>query len=360
MDTAAPDDTTEGTTTRRRRSRTSRVVLGLVLSLVLLAGVLGAAGLAADFTVRQRYDSNIERFEDPFAALPEDSRPEVPASDAEAGGEAQNYLLLGSDSRISAGDASQWEAGAQRTDAIMIAHLPADRSGVYVMSIPRDTWVDVPGYGEAKINAAFSYGGPTLLVQTVEQLTGLRIDHVGVVDFEGFVGMTDALGGVEITVPEQTQGLDTTVPAGTYTMDGEQALAYVRQRYGLDGGDFDRVKRQQNWIRAVLGQALSRDTLTSPATLDEFLLATTSSISLDSGFGTGELRSLALQMRNLRRDDLEFLTVPVEGTGRSDDGQSIVLLDTEAADGLWRAVLAGDVETWLQSDDADTLEETVD
>lgn len=344
----------------RRRSHARRVVLGVVLTFVVVAGLLAVAGLAADITVRERYDSNIERFQDPFEALPEESRPSPPASDAEAGGEARNYLLLGSDSRISAGDATQWEAGAQRTDAIMIAHLPADRSGLYVMSIPRDTWVDVPGHGEAKINAAFSFGGPTLLVQTVEELTGLRIDHVGVVDFEGFVQMTDALGGVEITVPEQTQGRDTTIPAGTYTMDGEQALDYVRQRYGLAGGDFDRVKRQQNWIRAVLSQALSRDTLTSPSTLDEFLRATTSSIALDSGFGTGELRSLAFELRGLRSGDLEFLTVPTAGTGRSEDGQSIVLLDEPAADELWQAVRAGEVEQWLATEDADTLDETVD
>lgn len=341
----------------RSRPRRQTVTLVVLVVLVVVAGLVAALALAADITVRERYDSRIERFDDPTRSIPEESR--APEATGVAQG-ARTYLLLGSDSRISAGDPSRWEAGAQRTDAIMLVHLPADRSALYVMSIPRDTWVDIPGRGEAKINAAFSHGGPSLLVQTVEQLTGVRVDHLGVVDFEGFVQMTDALGGVEITVPEETRDSRNTFPAGTYTMDGEQALGYVRQRYGLDGGDFDRVKRQQNWIRAVLGDALSRDTLTSPATLDDFLLATTSAVALDDGFDAGRLRGLAFELRGLRRDDLRFLTVPVAGTGRSDDGQSIVLLDEPAADGLWQALREGTVEQWVASGEAELLGETVD
>lgn len=344
------------TDTLARRSRTRRhsAVFVVIVVLVVVAGVLATLTLAADVTVRQRYDSRIERFDDPDDVIPEESRP------PETIGGAQTYLLLGSDSRISAGDASQWQAGAQRTDAIMIAHLPADRSKLYVISIPRDTWVEIPGRGEAKINAAFSYGGPPLLVQTVEQLTGLRVDHVGVVDFEGFVSMTDALGGVEVTVPEATKDKRNTFPAGTYTMDGEMALGYVRQRIGLDEGDFDRVRRQQNWIRAVLRDALSRDTLSSPSTLDSFLLATTSAVSLDAGFGASDLRDLAFEMRGLRGEDLTFLTVPTAGTGRSDDGQSIVLLDDAGAAELFTAMRDGTLETWVAGRQDDLLGERVE
>lgn len=339
---------------RRSRSRRRAAVLVLVLVPVVVAGVLAALALTADVVVRERYDARIERFADPAEAIPEASRP------PEGIDGAQTFLLLGSDSRISAGDASQWQAGAQRTDAIMLVHLPADRSGLYVVSIPRDTWVDVPGRGEAKINAAFSYGGPTLLVQTVEQLTGLRVDHVGVVDFEGFVAMTDALGGVEITVPETTEDMRTTFPAGTSRMDGERALLYVRQRYGLDEGDFDRVRRQQNWVRAVLRDALSRDTLTSPGTLDAFLLATTSAVSLDEGFDPGTLRDLAFEMRGLRGEDLRFLTAPVAGTGRSDDGQSIVLLDEPEAQALFGAVRDGTLPSWVAEHEDQLLGERVE
>lgn len=346
--------TTRAGETRRRTSRKGRLVLVSVALLAVVVGVVALLGLTADLVVRERYDANIERFDDPFEAIPEQSRP------APDDGQARNYLLLGSDSRISAGDASQWEAGAQRTDAIMLAHLPADRSALYVMSIPRDTWVEVPDHGEAKINAAFSLGGPTLLVRTVEELTGVRVDHVGIVDFEGFVAMTDALGGVEVTVPEETQDSQNVFPAGTYEMDGRQALGYVRQRYGLDGGDFDRVKRQQNWIRAVASDALSRDTLTDPRSLDAFLRATSSAVALDSGFGVDDLRTLAFHLRGLRSDDLTFLTVPTAGTGRSSDGQSIVLLDEPAADALWQALQEDTVGQWLAAHDADVLGSTVD
>ncbi|MFC3686845.1 LCP family protein [Aquipuribacter hungaricus] len=339
---------------RQTRPRRQTATFVVIVALVLVAAVVASLALAADVTVRARYDSRIERFDDPAAALSEASRP------APVPGEARTYLLLGSDSRVSAGDASQWAAGAQRTDAIMLVHLPADRSGLYVMSIPRDSWVDVPGHGRAKINAAFSWGGPALLVQTVEQLTGLRVDHVGVVDFEGFVAMTDALGGVEVTVPEATQDARASFPAGTSTMDGEQALDYVRQRYGLDDGDLDRVRRHQNWVRAVLRGALSRDTLTDPRQLDAFLLATTSAVALDSSFGVADLRDLALELRGLRSEDVDFLTVPVAGTGRSEDGQSVVLLDHPAADGLWQAVRDGTLPAWTATADADLLGSTVD
>lgn len=347
MSTAPPRHARAG----RRRLVRALVVVGVLVALV------GAGVVAADVAFRTRYDANIERFEDPFEALPEEERP-APV-EGEDGGVAQNFLLLGSDSRISAGDASQWEFGAQRTDAIMLVHLPADRSALYVVSIPRDTWVDVPGHGQAKINAAFSFGGPPLLVQTVEQLTGLRVDHLGVVDFEGFVAMTDALGGVEITVPEDTADMRAEFEAGTYRMGGEEALSYVRQRYGLAGGDFDRVKRQQNWIRAVLSEAASRDTLTNPGRLDDFLRATTRSISLDAGMGAGDLRSLALELRNLRSDDMHFLTVPTDGTGRSADGQSIVVLDEAGADELWRAATEEQMAEYVASHADDLLGDEV-
>lgn len=128
---------------------------------------------------------------------------------------------------------------------------------------------------------------------------------------------------------------------GPQRMSGEQALDYVRERYSLPGGDSDRARRQQNWIRAVLTDALQRDVLTDPARLDAFLLATTSAVALDEGFGVGELRDLALSMRSLGREDVVFLTAPVAGLGRSADGQSIVRLDELASQSLWQAMRRG-------------------
>jgi LCP family protein required for cell wall assembly len=272
-----------------------------------------------------------------------------------------NILMLGSDSRVSAGDPSQWAAGAQRTDAIMLLHLTADRKSAYVMSIPRDSWVNVPGHGTNKVNSAFSLGGPTLMVQTIEQLTNVRIDHVTIVDFEGFKQITDALGGVTITVPKTvTSDKQGTIKAGTYTMDGETALTYVRQRYNLPGGDFDRVKRQQNWIRAVMLKLMSQGTLTNPFKLNSAMNALTKSLSIDDAFTSDEMRDLALSARGLRAGDVTFLTVPVAGTGWSPDHeQSIVNLDKEAGAGLFEAIRKDEVGTWMASNTTNTLGDTV-
>jgi len=307
-------------------------------------------------------DSKLERFESPFEALVEEERPTA-APTTEGGTSAVNFLILGSDSRISAGDPESWEAGAQRTDAIMIAHLTADRKNAYVMSIPRDSWVDIPGYGQAKINAAYSYGGPALMTQTVEELTNIRIDHVAIADFESFTSLTDALGGVEITVPEDAYDRGELVfTAGTHLMDGEEALTYTRQRYGLPGGDFDRVKRQQNWIRAMAAKAIDGGSLANPVRLASLLEAVTESVAIDETLGRERMVSLARSMTGLAPGDLDFLTIPTTGTGWSPDGkQSIVVLDEPGMRPLLDAIADDTITSYLNdnADAAELLDETV-
>ena len=342
---------------RRRRSRSRRVltvvafvVAGLVVALVAVAGVVAA-----------RLNANVERFADPFEDLT--SRPEMPSPTAAPGepeptGTAMNLLLLGSDSRISAGDPGNWVAGAQRTDAIMLVHLPADSSEVFVMSIPRDSWVPIPEHGSAKINAAYSYGGPSLLIETFEQLTQVRIDHLAIADFESFVQLTDALGGVELTLRRDlVEDGELILPAGDHVMTGEQALVYVRQRKNLARGDFDRVQRQQAWVRAVFEQALSRDVLTDPGKLTSFLDTATQAVAVDEGLGWSTLLDMAGRGAGLRSGDVHFLTVPIEGIGTSADGQSIVLLDEEPFDLLMEAVRNDDVAGYLEehADEVDRL-----
>ena len=141
-------------TLKRSRSRTALIVAG---ALVLLIGV---GGVGAVLAFQKSLENNLEKLADPFEAI--DNRPLPVPSDPDIANEAVNILVLGSDSRISAGDPTQWSAGAQRTDSIMLVHLPADRESAQVVSFPRDSWVSIPGHGEAKINAAFSYGGPSL------------------------------------------------------------------------------------------------------------------------------------------------------------------------------------------------------
>lgn len=340
----------------RRRLRGRR---GVLLALGVLGGLFGllvGIGAATALHLRSTYNENIERFGDPFEAIPQASRP---TTEPGATG-AMNILMLGSDSRVSAGDPTQWTAGAQRTDAIMILHIPADRKSASLMSIPRDSWVKVPGHGMNKINAGFSLGGPTLMVQTVESVTGIRIDHVAIVDFDGFKEITDALGGVAITVPKTVSSFQGTIKAGTYTMDGETALTYVRQRYNLPGGDFDRVHRQQNWIRAVMTKLMSSGTLKNPLKLNAAMSALTKSLATDDAFTIHEMQALALSMRNLRAGDVSFFTVPVKGTGWSPDHkQSIVVLDDKAGQALFRAVRKDDIGSWIETAQPDLLGKTV-
>ncbi len=315
----------------------------LVVSASLVAALLLfiAVGALLLWRAESRYSDNLGRLGNPFSGIPENERP------ARSDG-AMNILLLGSDSRISAGDPTQWEVGAQRTDTIMIAHVPADRSAAYIVSIPRDSWVPIPGRGTRKINAAFSFGGPGLLVRTTESLTGVRIEHVATMYFTGFFSMTDALGGVDVPTPD-----------GVVHMNGEEALVYVRERKTLPGGDFDRIKRQQNFLRAMAQKLLQTGALSNPVRLDNFLDALTRSMAVDDDFEVSDMRSLALGLRDLGSDDIRWMTVPLSGTGRSDDGQSIVLLDEAAGAELWQAMRSGAMAEYVAEHPSSLLKETV-
>lgn len=341
-----PDGSRPRRTRRRRR-------LWLAASGVLLA-VVAAAGTSAWVVVHRTTSSwgrQVTRIDSPFRAMP--SRPPVDSS----AGTALNILVLGSDSRISAGDPRQWAAGGERTDAIMIVHVTSDRESAFVMSIPRDSWVSVPGHGKAKINAAFSWGGPALMVQTVEQHTGIHLDHFAIVDFGGFKKITDLLGGVTITVPKTTTSVKQgTVRAGTYTMNGEQALTYVRQRYDVPGGDFGRVKRQQNWIRAVLIKLKEINPVTDPMLFENAVSTLSSATEVDAGLTPQLIQDLAADLQHMGPHDIRFFTVPVTGTGWSPDHkQSIVMLDTMVGRELWSAIKRDRIAEWIAVRKPDSL-----
>jgi len=332
---------------RRRRSTTARALTVVGVLVLVLAG----AGVGALLWFQHSLNRNIERLGDPFADIAE--RPAPAPEDPSAPHEAVNILVLGSDSRSSAGDPSQWRQGAQRTDAIMLVHLPADRQAAQVVSIPRDSWVPIPGWGENKINAAFSFGGPSLIIETVEQLTGVRIDHFVVTDFTSFVNMTDALGGVQIRVPQDIgDGNQVFFEAGVHQMTGEQALKYVRQRHGLVDGDFGRVQRQQNWMRAILAKV--NNNRNDIGKMTSFLTTVSQSVAADDGFTIDRMRDLYMSARGLATNDVTFMTAPNSGTGRSADGQSIVVLDREKFDPLMAAI-ANDTATEFVAQHADDL-----
>jgi LCP family protein required for cell wall assembly len=312
---------------RRRWLRRTLLTLG-VLGLVLAMAVGGGLWFLAN-----RYGGNIDRVGDVFTALDESARPaaSTPTDAATATAVPVTFLLVGSDTRaeIAPGDLPD-----ARSDAIMIARFAADRQHAQVISIPRDSWVDIPGRGKNKINAAYAYGGPSLLIQTVEQLTGIRIDHYAAIDFDGLIQVTDDLGGVDVVVQDTTSNGPYTFTAGMNHLDGDQARWYVGQRYDLAGGDFDRVKRQQNYLRAMFGKLFSQDVFTSPGKLDSTLLAVTGAVAVDDGLSNGDLVSMAYSLRGLTPDDVEFFTAPVLGTG-TEGSASVVYLDTTTGERMW-------------------------
>lgn len=334
-------------TGRPRRHRPVRTaVVALLTTMAVLAG--GVVSLAV--YVEHRLTSNLERLPGVFGD-PGD-RP-VPVS-AGAAAEAVNILLLGTDRRSdvatsgSAAEAPLWLPGEQRSDTMMLLHIDADRRGAAVVSIPRDSWVEVPGNGPAKINAAFSWGGPHLAVQTFEALTDIYVDHVAVVDWDGFAALTDAAGGVDVTVPETVHDAarGITWTEGVHHLDGQAALAYVGQRYGLPGGDLDRVRRQQVFLRALMAASLHQEMRKDPRQLFGLLDTITRHVAVDSEWSVGEMRSLVLSLRDLRTADIRYLTAPVAGTGMRGVA-SVVVLDQTAGAALWAAVREDTLDDWV-------------
>ena len=311
----------------RRRLRKVLISLG-VLGLVLALAIGGGAWFLVN-----RYAGNIDRVGDVFDGLDADARPAAasPTNTETVEGDPITFLLVGSDTRA---DIASGDLPDARSDAIMIARFSADRQHAQVISIPRDSWVDIPGHGKNKINAAYTFGGPTLLIQTVEQLTGVRIDHYAAIGFDGLIDVTDELGGVDVYVAETTSWGEYTFTQGMNHLDGDAARWYVGQRYDLPGGDFDRVKRQQNYLRSMFGKLFSDGVFTSPGRLDSVLRTVTSAVAVDDSLGNTDLLSMAYSLRGLSPDTIDYFTAPVLGTG-TEGAASVVYLDTTTGDRMW-------------------------
>lgn len=322
----------------RRRPRWRKVLLVSLLSLLLVAGL----GTVALLFYSRGLDSNMDRI-DAFGPLNPAERPQKLATGS------LNILMLGSDSR------DPEAPGGDRADTIMLMHIPSAQDQAFLISIPRDLWVYVPpnvdgtaGGREAKINAATAFGGVPLAVQTVEHYTGVHIDHVIKLDFGGFVEVTDALGGVEMDIEQTIQSIHRprrTFEAGRQHLNGEEALDYVRQRYQFADGDFTRMRNQQQFLRALMDKATSRETMTNPARLHGFLQAMTSTVTVDNELS---LLNVAWKFRQLRSDNLTFMTTPHAGTGMI-GGESVVLSDDAAAAELFTAVREDRITDWVQA-----------
>ncbi|MEU6643036.1 LCP family protein [Saccharomonospora sp. NPDC046836] len=284
---------------RKRR----RLTFGRVLMVLLLVFVLALGG------VWLYLENSINRID----ALPDyEGRP--------AAASGTNWLIVGSDSRAGL-DAEQQaqlntgDAGGQRTDTIMIAHIPDNDTAPTLLSLPRDSRVEIPGHGVSKINAAFAFGGAPLLAQTVEQATGLRIDHYAEIGFGGFANVVDAMGGVEMDIPEEMRDTKTgiVIPAGTQTLDGAQALGFVRMRYSsaTPRSDLDRIANQRKFIGAMVSQMASPSTLLNPFAVFPLLADAPDALTIDTNDHLHNLVGLAWAMRGISDGGVVTTTMPI-------------------------------------------------
>ncbi|MEY9841352.1 LCP family protein [Streptacidiphilus sp. EB103A] len=239
---------------------------------------------------------------------------------------AENILIIGSDSRDGANSAYGDPNGTARSDTTILLHLSKDRRSAVAMSIPRDAMVQIPACELAdgshtraqfaQFNWAFEFGGTACTIRTLENLTRIRIDHFMVVDFNGFKNMVNAVGGVQVCLskPVNDPNAHLILPAGRQTINGDQALGFVRARETLgDGSDTERMGRQQQFLSSLTQKVESNGVLFNPTKLYPLLDAATSAITVDPGLNTvSKLYDLATSLKNLPSDKLVLLTAPRE------------------------------------------------
>jgi LCP family protein required for cell wall assembly len=257
-------------------------------------------------------------------------------------GSGTTWLLVGSDSRQNLTEEQQAELttggdlGSGRTDTILLVHVPGLGSDVptTMVSIPRDSYLPIPGYGEDKVNAAFALGGAPLLAQTVEQATGLRLDRYAEIGFDGFAVMVDAVGGVTMCPPEPISdplaGID--LPAGCQKLDGRSALGYVRTR-ATPRADLDRMTNQRQFMATLMHRAASPGVLLNPLRWYPMAHAASGAVTVDEGAHVWDLARLAWALHGT----VTTTTVPIGEFSGGDSG-SVVLWDSDSATRLFHAL----------------------
>ncbi|MGH8873482.1 MAG: LCP family protein [Acidimicrobiia bacterium] len=281
------------------------IVTLLVVTNLAALGVMWALNTGQDVLALAKTDDDV---------VSELSRPS---------GEGLTFLVVGSDSRQGLDDLTYFgPAGGERGDVIMLVRVDKATGNARILSIPRDLWVDIPGNGAGKINAAYSYGGPRLMVQTIRENLGIEINHYVEVDFVGFVSMVDELGGIEMTFPyparDSASGLD--VEGGTQVLDGEQALAFARSRkyqeyqngtwVSVDASDLGRTQRQQQVVRAILTELKTPGSI---AEAGEIAGSMAQHMTVDATLAASSVGSLAWDFRGLITGSIEGQTLPVYG-----------------------------------------------
>lgn len=340
---SAETEPSDGSPVSVRRDVKRGLLVGVaIVATVLSVGVVAVSGWA--WSTYNGFKSDIRRVNAIGGAG-------KPSQDLD--GKDQNILVVGNDDRDTATNAELRQLGTTRdggsynTDTMMLMHLPANGQKATVISFPRDSYVAIPGHGMAKLNSAYVDGmqdhhgdkaaGARLLVQTIENLTGFTIDHFVQVDLLGFYRISNAIGGVQVNLcaaqHEQNSGIN--LPKGVSTIKGRQALAFVRQRYGLPGGDLDRIKRQQYFLSAAFRKVSSAGTLLNPFKLQKLLKAVSTSLQMDNSL---DPLKLAAQFQDLSAGNLVFKTIPTHGTEDTDVGNVVVVEPSEVRQFVMRLV----------------------
>ncbi|HET8970931.1 MAG TPA: LCP family protein, partial [Candidatus Nanopelagicales bacterium] len=342
-----------------RRRSVARTAAAVLAAFALLATTGSAFGWAA--VNRLQDNITVDNSADGLLGTAPPGTAPV-AVNAQTGYQAENILLIGSDTRSGQGagygNEADTSSGNGQSDTAILLHISADRTNAFGISIPRDSWVTRPSCNPdgstdgslvtGKFNAAYSAGGRKCVVRAVKYLTGVRIDHFVEVDFRGFKKIVDALGGVQICTTRPLQdpvrrvgngwegsGLD--LKEGTQTISGDQAIAFVRARHiiGDDGSaDIGRMDRQQAFISSIIRSATDSGLLTDLPRLYNVLSAVTSSLTVDSGLSGDALQQFVLSLQGMSPADVTFRTVPWVPRGDN----SNVLWDTAKADPIWQAM----------------------
>jgi len=279
---------------------------------------------------------------------------DVPGGRRPAQQPGQTFLLVGSDSREGLTRAQRRKlgtgsTGGQRTDTIMLLSVPPGGQPALI-SVPRDSYVPIPGRGQDKINAAFSYGGAKLLEQTVEQSTGLRIDGYVEIGFGGFVRVIDALDGIRMCLPRAIKDADShlDLPKGCQNLDGANALGYVRMRKADPRGDLGRVERQRQMLAAVAAEAASPSTVVNPVRYWRLNTAAADSVNVGEDTSLWQMGILALAMRKVAGGDGLTLTVPVANPSAMTPVGSAVVWDDQKAKAMFADIARGDTSDLKQ------------
>lgn len=319
----APPARRSGSSRSSRGSRHRRTPSGsrkalLVLLIGFLVIILGIGAVVGYYFSRvDNALGNVQQ--DNLMPAPYAGQPAPSAS------QAMNVLVVGADQNDDGSDG--------RSDVLMIAHLSGDKKNIYLVSFPRDMWVDVPENryvprrAKAKINAAYSWGRAPLAVRTVEELTQVRMDHTAEINFGGFIEMTEKLGGVTVNNKHASTAAGYTYPKGEITVRGEEALIYVRQRYGLPNGDLDRAERQRAVLSAILGKATEPEVLANPVKFGEMFDLLSQQVVVDQTLPSSEVKRLVYGLQIRERGQIQSLQAPITGFGTSADGQSIAIVD---------------------------------